>query len=566
MSGAALVPGAAQAGTYNVYSCSIDGGFFGNGAWEVRNTYPGDTRYPTDGSCTQAGDPLVAQLAPNNAFPSVSYSGLWFFAPGGTAISDYQLAIKHYWYAPPQSGQPTERTYTLASYGDVFFSGTGLFKQVDQEALNNEGHWYGYRGPGTHSSGSWQTPVMTVRRADSPRARAAPPATYMTISAGCYTDDGSNCSLDTTATAYLQLYGSRVTISDNSAPALVGPAAGQGLRASGTRSGSESVTFSASDNVGIRKAELVDVTDAANPKVAASKDYNSGTLTAQKARCDFTRPLPCPNLSGETIAANPPIAGHRTLLLRVTDAAGNETNSAPFAVYARGAANGVNAGDGAKLIAGFPAKVYRRSKAGKRYYTYVLRPSRTVSYGKGGTLRGTLRTADGQPITGADVRVLVRENRTGALYVDRGGITSDASGHVSLGIPAGSSRTYQLTYKAFVGDDNLAARSKATLNTRARITVRAPRRVRSRGVARFRGTLVGRPRPRRGVTLELQAYQPHRGWRTVATVRTGKSGRFSARYRFNSGGGSFRFRVRLRPNDAYPYARGSSKRVRVRVG
>jgi hypothetical protein len=39
------------------------------------------------------------------------------------------------------------------------------------------------------------------------------------------------------------------------------------------------VTFSASGNVGIRRAELVDVTDAANPAVVVAKDYNS-TVTA----------------------------------------------------------------------------------------------------------------------------------------------------------------------------------------------------------------------------------------------------------------------------------------------
>jgi hypothetical protein len=50
-------------------------------------------------------------------------------------------------------------------------------------------------------------------------------------------------------------------------------------------------------------------------------------------------------------------------------------------------------------------------------------------------------------------------------------------------------------------------------------------------------------------------------------VRTRRNGRFVARYRFNSaGGGRFTFRLRLRPNDAYPYARGFSRRMRVRVG
>jgi hypothetical protein len=72
--------------------------------------------------------------------------------------------------------------------------------------------------------------------------------------------------------------------------------------------------------------------------------------------------------------------------------------------------------------------------------------------------------------------------------------------------------------------------------------------------------------PPRGITLELQARQPGRGWRTVKTTRTRKSGTYSTRYRFNSGFGHFTFRIRLRPNDSYPYSRGTSRPVRVRVG
>ena len=93
-----------------------------------------------------------------------------------------------------------------------------------------------------------------------------------------------------------------------------------------------------------------------------------------------------------------------------------------------------------------------------------------------------------------------------------------------------------------------------------------PRHARSRGSVRFRGSLAGRPLPPRGVTLELQAHQPGHGWRTVKTTRTRKGGAYSTRYRFNSGGGRFTFRVRLRPNDSYPYARGTSKAVRIAVG
>jgi hypothetical protein len=69
------------------------------------------------------------------------------------------------------------------------------------------------------------------------------------------------------------------------------------------------------------------------------------------------------------------------------------------------------------------------------------------------------------------------------------------------------------------------------------------------------------------VTLDLQIFQPHVGWRVFGTTRTRKSGHFRVRYRFQPGSrGRFTFRLRLRPNDAYPYTLGFSGRMRVRVG
>ena len=54
-------------------------------------------------------------------------------------------------------------------------------------------------------------------------------------------------------------------------------------------------------------------------------------------------------------------------------------------------------------------------------------------------------------------------------------------------------------------------------------------------------------------------HQRGHGWRTVKTTRTGKGGAYSARYRLNSATGRFKFWMRLRPNDTYPYARGTSR-------
>jgi hypothetical protein len=564
----ALCAPLARAGSYDVVSCSIDGGFYPNHAWVAGNN-PGDNpAYQTDTSCSQQpGDGLAVALAPNTVYSNGTYAALWLRAPAQTRITNFEVVLRHYWFAPPVPNYPTERTYTIAAFGGLPYSGTGLFAQGDQDAVAGEGHWFGYRGG--HQSGAADSGVVTLTRASSRRAVAAPDAPNMTISTGCYTDDGSACSLGTdgagnVGASFLQLFGSRVTISDSTPPALTGPTAGAGLRAPGMRSGDEPLTFTASDNVGIRRAEIVDVTDANAPRVVAAEDYAS-TPSDQKQSCDFSRPKPCPDLKAETIAASPAIAGARTLLLRVTDSAGNQTVSAPFAITARGPLNGVGGGDGARLIAGFPAHRMRgRGKA--RHRVGVLRPGKVVGFGKGATVRGILRNAAGQPVAGAQLRLLVRELRLGAGYVDRGGVTTGPDGRFVVGIPPGASRRMRIAYRAYAGDSGLTAKSDVTLKTRARITMHAPRRVRSFGTARFHGTLRGRPLPPGGVTLELQAHQPGHGWRTVKTTRTRKGGRYSTRYRFNSAFGRFSFRIRLRPNDSYPYSRGTSRHLRIRVG
>jgi hypothetical protein len=218
------------------------------------------------------------------------------------------------------------------------------------------------------------------------------------------------------------------------------------------------------------------------------------------------------------------------------------------------------------MSAGFPARVYR-GKGKKRHRVYVLRSSHRVSYGTSATVRGILRNAAGQPIGGAVIRLLVREDRLGAGYVDRGSVITGADGRFQVRVPKGSSRLLRFGYRAHTGDDAFAARINAHLNVRAKISVHGPRRVRPRGRATFTGRLVGRPFPPRGVTLDLQIFQPGRGWRVFGSTRTRKNGRFVVRYRFNSAvGGRFTFRLRLRPNDAYPYARGFSRRIRVHVG
>jgi hypothetical protein len=559
----ALLPATAHAGTYDVYSCKFGSGFFGNNAWTDASSTSGDPLTTPDKSCTSSGDPITALLQPgtstvlNQSYAAGVFSALRFTAPTDTRITDFTVSLRHRYTANTNSsGTHTANNtgYTLFEFGSNGVTLTGAWDATQTSAINTEQHWYG--------AGAATDTAVTLSRAQSAQALKAT-ATNMTLQAGCFVN---TCTLDDSSVAQVQLLGSRVTVEDTRPPDVTAVQAGQGLLAPGVRSGDEPLTFSASDNSGIKRAEIVDVTDAANPVVVASEDYNTGPNTDAGTRCDFTRPRPCPDVKNETIAAPTAIAGHRTLILRVTDAGGETAVSAPFGIQARGPLNGANGGDGARLVAGFPAKVFR-GKGKQRHAVFVLRSSRLVSYGKGATIRGTLKGANGQPVAGADVRILVREARLGAQYVDRGGVTSGPDGRVQFSVPAGSSRLFRLAYRAYKGDDAFVTRSTSTLNVRARISARGPKRVPSRGIAKFSGRLVGRPFPPRGVTLDLQIFQPGVGWRVFATTRTRKSGSFTVRYHFQrANAGRFTFRIRLRPNDAYPYARGVSGRMRVRVG
>lgn len=555
VAGGALLPASAHAGTYDVYSCSFGGKLYPNNAWVADGAYAAPPNGTVDTQCAGPGDVLSAALRTGVTF-GLGWAGLTFRPPPGASLSDFTVEVRHL-HVDDVSDGVSNNTAGLFRYGEGFFSGAGNLRAGDAAALGAEGHFWG--------SGASPTDVTrTLSRRDSPTAMAQVNADRMILSADC--GDEPSCPMGAGDTQLEEIRGSRVTINDPVVPSVTAVADGQGLLAPGLRAGDEPITFSATDNSGIRRAEIVDVTDAVHPVVLASEDYDGATKTEAGTRCDYTRPRPCPDLKNERIAASPAVGGHRTLVVRVADAGGATAVSAPFGVVARGPLNGVNGGDGARMSAGFPARVYR-GKGKKRHRVYVLRPTRLVSFGKAATMRGILRNASGQPIAGADVRILIREDRLGARYVDRGGVTTGADGRFQLTLPKGSSRLVRLGYRAYNGDDAFAARVSTHLNVRARISVRGPRHVRPRGRAIFTGRLVGRPFPPRGVTVDLQIFQPGRGWRVFGNARTGRNGRFVARYRFNSAGsGRFTFRLRLRPNDAYPYARGFSRRMRVRVG
>ena len=163
--------------------------------------------------------------------------------------------------------------------------------------------------------------------------------------------------------------------------------------------------------------------------------------------------------------------------------------------------------------------------------------------------------------------MLSQVSRAGAPQkLARTPLVTDAEGRFTYRVPAGPSRTLRFAYRSAA--DPLYACSKAvTIQVRAPVTLRAtPRAIRPGQRVRFRGRLRGGYVPAEGKLVELQAFERNR-WRNLRNVRTNARGEFSYRYRFSfrASGVTFPVRVRVRPDAGYPWAVGTSNRVRVRV-
>jgi hypothetical protein len=82
---------------------------------------------------------------------------------------------------------------------------------------------------------------------------------------------------------------------------------------------------------------------------------------------------------------------------------------------------------------------------------------------------------------------------------------------------------------------------------------------------RFRGRIRGGHLPARK-RVELQFYARGK-WRTFASTRAKRSGRWGYTYRFDGSRGTvrWRFRALITPETGYPYTAGRSRRVAVTV-
>jgi hypothetical protein len=536
------VPAAAHAGTYHVYTCAAGGKVYPNGAFKT-TPVPGVVE---DNSC--AGS-LIALTVPAGArMADNTSSALTFTSPAGTTIADFALT-RQITYNNPVADK-THKYFLYYALGPTVFAGAGNYYDPTRNALNAQKQWYGY--PDNNAA----IAKSAVTRASFPAlAGYKGDANTLTLRVGCF-KRATDCSVAAGGGISHILHGSDITINDPTAPSVTVEASG--MLAGGARSGSDPVTLNASDNSGIRKVELIDVSNPAAPMVVGVEDYTIDRTGANRV-CDFSQPAPCPGLSREAVRATSLPAGQRAVSVRVTDASGNVTERGPYPVFAvtpsdRGALNGANATETGSL-----SVIWTKGLDSRR---------RTLSYGDRAGVRGRLTNSNGTPITGAKVLLLSRDLRQGASLIPRKTFTTDGDGRFSTTLSASASRLLQFAWLSHDNDIRFAANGYLTLQARASSTLsvstRRPRVGRSLTISgRLKGVSRG------GVPVVVQGRaKGSRRYETFADTTTSASGRFKVRYRFrNSGshGRSFVFRARIRPAAKFPYETGYSSTVTVRV-
>jgi hypothetical protein len=538
----ALVPAVAKAGTYHVYACTAAAASWGNHSW----TGPPVPGLVVDTDCTR-GALIGLRIDGGKAIANGASAALTFTSPPGTTIADFTVD-RHLDLRSNPPLPDTRPLYALYRLGAVAFAGAGDYHNATRERLRAFNAWYGY--PDRDATLSRR---VTRLRDMGALAGYRGDATTLSIQVGCFKRQ-TDCSAPAGGRVYHVLYGVDVTIDDPQPPAPI--VAADGLLAGGPRAGSDPVVLGATDNAGIRRVELHDVTDAAAPQLVGVEDYTAGR-TESGATCTPQLPKTCPDLQRELVRPTALQVGRRLLLVRTIDAGANATDRGPYPIDVvtpsnRGPYNGVDATETGTLTARF------RGRRGQ---------VRTARYGRKVKVAGRLVNAIGQPVGDALIDLVTTNRRTGARPVWRKSFRTGADGRFKGRTRARASRQLRFAWRSHVNDSHYAASDDLTLRTRAAATLRvSTRRPRIGERLRLRGRLLA---PAPGVTVILQGRRVRGGrYSTFADTTTGRSGRFRVSYRFRdpaSRGRAFRFRAKLRAGRSYPFATGYSRRVTVRV-
>ena len=404
-----------------------------------------------------------------------------YAVPAGLAILGYSLSLDA--YGGPcgiQSGQCAN------GFGDVFVNHTG---QSDPN--------YDYRNLGYGR----QEPMVSVGELSG--------VDSVSVGVGCDPGQDLNdeCPASSAGGAEAQglVSAGSFTLLDSTVP-TVADVTGS-LLAAGTLTGLDTVNFTASDSGGgvYSASVLVDGRQVAGEVPDTNAGLCVNLASASSATMAFASPQPCPATENVSLTVNTSAiaAGQHHLQVLVTDAAGDEavaydgtittagllsTGAAgtggpigpgsPLAL--RGAANGANASDQAKLTARWQGT----SKA-----------TRTSRYGQPDRVTGRLTTSTGQAISGALLDVTTTAADQGARAASLASVRTGPTGAWTLTLPRSvASSTVRVDYRSHVNDTIPVATATLTLRVHAGIALRIAPRVTSVGhTIVFSGSLHGGP-------------------------------------------------------------------------
>ncbi|HEX5900223.1 MAG TPA: hypothetical protein VFY32_12545 [Solirubrobacteraceae bacterium] len=507
----------AGAAEYTVVTCN--GQAAANGGWTLYASGPNSA---LSENCAASGGSMAAVLAGNQA-PAASVAMWQVYAPANTTVAGATLTRK------------------------VAVAGTGyhyVARGVTPAAANYQ-VFENCSGPGgckqeiARGSFAWRS-----ARADVNRIQV-----YVQCVEPCQKLAGGEA-------AALRLSRADIALTDNAVPTIAAGPSSTMFASADPVSGVQSITATFKDAGGGVAATGVQVD---------GQTVNETPVANAGCRTPYRRLVPCPLTVATTLQFKPASVpdGPHQLRVFARDATGSNvgySESFPVTTSARGAINGANGSDQARLTVG----VRRAVSAG--HHGPTPHATLDVPYNARTVAEGRLLNSAGQAITGARLTVATAVDRGVPTYADLPtDVITDANGRFRVTLPRGPSWRVRVLYFARALDDAPAGRDDARVRVATHATF-SPRRRHLRAGQRavFIGHVVGSYRPA-AIRVELQGRRRGR-YVTLATAATQNRGTYRLSYRFTGDArGRYVFRLRVRHFPRFPYFLGYSRPVNVFV-
>jgi hypothetical protein len=533
----AVHPSAADAGTYDVYSCTQpDGAAAPIDGW---TSFSNNADTLAEDDCAQGGL-LIAEMRGWVEVPVGAEAGWSFLPSAGLSVKQASL----YWGYSNEDNEDTGSATAFESLRAPYRSSQPFKACV---------HSKGCCCSGYISRLSPEDLVNVPAQDLEPWPEG--PAAGITMAAGCTAGSGGayDCNGGAGVTAFLGIEAATIALEDDSPPQAT--VLGGSLTSGAELEGTQTLAISGTDTgSGIYQAILeVDGKETQSTIVDNNGGHCQNVGQTSDGRPAFLYVVPCKlEVNDQLVSFNVSqiSSGPHQLTVLITDAAGNATKIFERdVVIGRGACNGTC--DDHATLAADEAK--------------LLKPIRRSYTDSALTLSGILHEPSGTYVGGAQLELLQQASYTGAPLVPIATATTGPTGAWSFDVPKGPSRLLRVAWRSHALDAGYAAQLEYHESVLADLTLKAPRHVSVGRSFTFRGGLAGGYIPPEHNYVQIKIFYAGK-WRTIETVHTNRDGAFTYRYTFAEGAGhSYRFLATIHYSSAYPFLANRSNEVRVKV-